>query len=136
MYEFVPGSNAAALWYLAVTPEHRGKGIGSKVYQEIRQRIARDDPRTKALFYEVEDPDTTHAAEERQLAIRRIAFYQSNGAQLLRGIHYTQSVGWQPPIPMHLMVHPYQEIEVDEVFELAQSIFQDALQQVGRLELH
>lgn len=134
VYALNPEERAAMLWYLAVNPELRSQGLGAQIYQEIfRQAQEQSCPR---LIYEVEIPDHCETPAGRALAERRIAFYRRQGAQLLTGIHYLQSVGsHQPETPMHLMVHATEPISPPEVFALAQSIFDDAVSQVGDLGL-
>lgn len=134
-YELETDCGAAVLWYVAVQEESRGKGAGTILYREIVRRVAEEMPDVSALVYEVEKPDHTPDDERARLAERRIAFYQRNGAVLLGGIHYVQSVGWQPEVQMHLMLHPYKPIGEAQAFAIAKSIFGDALEQVGELSL-
>lgn len=134
-YDDLPECRAAALWYMAVVPGLRSKGIGSRLYQHILQQLGAAQPAAEALLLEVETPELTHTPKERELAVKRIAFYQRNGAKLLRGIDYTQSVGWQPPVRMSIMVHPLHAMAADEAFRLAECLFEDSLQQAGPLAL-
>jgi GNAT superfamily N-acetyltransferase len=109
MYSAPPEAPAANLWYLAVEPRARNNGIGVTIYREILRRIAA--PVRQVLVYEVEIPDGQDT-----YAQHRIHFYQRQGAHQLKGIHYMQYVGWhQPPMPMHLMVHLLQPLEVQAV---------------------
>lgn len=128
-YDAVADGDAAALWYLAVVPALRGKGVGAALYGEVVRRVRAELPSAQALLFEVEDPETTRSDEERELALRRIAFYRRNGARRLGGIRYTQSVGWQPAVPMHIMVHLLQDRGVEQAFRLAKRVFGDALQE-------
>lgn len=133
LYELLAEASAAALWYLAVTPERRGQGLGGDFYREIVHRLG--DLPVRALLYEVEMPAQ---AEAPRLARRRIRFYQRHGGKLLRGIHYMQSVGsHQPPIPMHLMVHPLHppQMAPAEAFDLAARVFGTSVTRVGTLRL-
>jgi GNAT superfamily N-acetyltransferase len=128
MYSIAVGKALAWLWYIAVVPQARGKGIGSRIYREVWQRVERLG--VKALILEVEIPEEDNERE----AVRRIQFYRWHGAGLLAGIHYMQRVGWhQAPIPMHVMVHARYPISPEEAFELAQSLFGDAIQRTGTL---
>ena len=131
MYELPSDKPAAVLWYLAVTPEQRSSGWGSIIYKGILSKI---DPEIyQALVFEVEIPGEAGASTD---AERRIRFYQRNGAKILGGIHYLQSVGWhQPPIPMHIMVHPLQPMEAETAYELAHRIFGDSMQKTGTVAL-
>ena len=129
-YELNPEAGLAFLWYLAIAPNLRSQGIGSFFYQEIVRRV--DLAKYPLLLYEVEIPE----GEDSATALRRIQFYQRNGAQILSGIYYMQHVGWhQPPIPMHLMVHLRKPLEPQQVFDLAKIAFQDHLQQTSDLKL-
>jgi GNAT superfamily N-acetyltransferase len=133
-YQLLPEAGAAFLWYLAVEPHLRSTGLGSKVYRELLQRV--DNGVIKALVFEVEIPELQDHEDGRQLARRRIEFYRRQGARLLRGIDYLQYVGsHQVPTPMHLMVHPLQELTAAQAFALAKAVYQDALTQVGEIGL-
>jgi ribosomal protein S18 acetylase RimI-like enzyme len=131
MYQLPSEKPVAVLWYVAVTPDQRSQGWGSKIYKGILSRI---NPEIyKALVFEVEisgEPDSSPEAE------RRVRFYQKNGARLLTGIHYLQSVGWhQPPTPMHIMIHPFQSMDAETTYEMADSIFGSSMQKTGALAL-
>lgn len=129
-YELWP-KDVALLGYIAVTPEKREQGIGTQFYQEIVKRIS-----LQALFLELEMPEEATSERQRQIALRRIQFYRRLGALRLMGIRYLQTVGpHQPLTPMHLMVHLFQPIDAQAVFELAQAIFGDMIRQVGPLAL-
>lgn len=134
LYDDDAGGGSAALWYIAVTPDRRSRGLGTEVYREIRRRIAAH-PGLRAIFLEVEDPETCTSAEERHLAERRIEFYRRHGALRLGGVAYIQSVGWQPPLPMLLMVDLPAEMPPDEVRTMAQAVFGEAVQPQGKAEL-
>jgi ribosomal protein S18 acetylase RimI-like enzyme len=131
MVELPAGKPVGILWYVAVTPGQRSRGWGSKIYRGIVSQI---NPEIyKALVFEVEIPGQPDSSPE---AERRIRFYQKNGARLLTGIHYLQSVGWhQPPTPMHIMIHPLQPMDAETAYEMAKSIFGASLQKTGVLAL-
>ncbi len=132
-WEMVPQTDAAALWYLAVKPTERSRGVGSAMYRHIARQCRCCGAR--ALVIEVEDPASCHGSECRADAERRISFYKRNGACLLSGIAFTLSVGWQPPMPMSVMIHPFEEMDPDTAFALCRCILGDGLQQVGALGL-
>lgn len=122
------------LWYLATRADQRGGGVGAQVFQEIkRQAFARG----RYLFFEVELPEEAarFSAEEGELARRRIAWYQRQGARLLGGIEYIQDVGWQPAYPMALMIATPEEIAPQAAYEIAASLLEDAVRAVGPLTL-
>jgi ribosomal protein S18 acetylase RimI-like enzyme len=131
MYQLPSDNPAAVLWYIAVKADQRSQGWGSKIYDGILSQI---NPEIyKALVYEVEIPGEVGSSPD---AERRIRFYQKNGAKLLTGIHYIQSVGWhQPTTPMHIMVHPLQPMGAETAYELASGIFGDSLKKSGPLAL-
>ncbi|MBN2394523.1 MAG: GNAT family N-acetyltransferase [Anaerolineae bacterium] len=124
------------LWMFAVTPEARNHGIGAAMYEEIVRRLP---DWTIAILIEVERPDLAQTEAERELAERRIAFYRRQGALLLEGVHYVQSVGpHQPPLPMHVMVHPLVPLDAETAFRLACAVFGDSaggesITQIGSL---
>ncbi len=126
------GGEVAFLWYFAVRPQMRGRGLGAQIYQRLLKRL---DPRVRALIFDLEDPAEMDTPEAAALAERRIGFYRRQGARLLGGIEYMQYVGpHQPPLPLLLMVHPIQEISPREAFDLAQEKFgEEILKQVGEL---
>jgi GNAT superfamily N-acetyltransferase len=128
-----PARQAAFLWYLAVAPWMRGQGLGSWLYHQV---LSRFDPSVRAMIFDLEDPREMHTPEEKEIACRRIQFYRRQGARLLGGIRYMQTVGTHmPPIPLLLMAHPIQEISPHEAFGLAEEEFGGSiLQQVGELK--
>ena len=132
-YVLVMEHQLAWLWMFAVTPEARNQGVGAAIYADVVRRLPAG---TIALLLEVERPDLAHTETERQLAERRIAFYRRQSAQLLEGVHYVQSVGpHQPPLPMHVMIHPLQPLKADAAFRFAHMAFGDAITQTGELAL-
>ena len=69
------------LEYLAVTEQHRSKGIGSMLLQYLSSTL-RETENVSGLIFEVESDD--HGAEEeKKIRKRRIAFYERNGANLV-----------------------------------------------------
>jgi GNAT superfamily N-acetyltransferase len=130
MYQVSQEHRLALLWYFAILPDLRSKGLGGIAYRQLIQNL---DPATcKGLFFEVEIPDE-HNREE---AERRIAFYRRNGAFVLDGIEYMQYVGWhQPPTPMHIMVHPLVPLTPQEAYDTARLAFEDTMKQTGVLSL-
>ncbi len=133
-YEVMDEARAACLWYFAVVPERRCQGLGAAIYQEVARRLGSLE--LQAMLIEVERPDHAASPEGAELAQRRIGFYRRQGARLLRGIHYLQSVGpHQPPIPMHLMVHPFAPLDPADAFAVAKVVFGEDLTQTGSLAL-
>lgn len=133
-YDLDYDARVAYLWYIAVHPDARNRGVGSVCYKEILHRA--NEAGMRAMIFEVEDPETISDVHLRECAKRRINFYKRLGATILRGIHYTQSVGpHQPETPMLIMAHPIQPITPQEVFDIARLLFGDHMTQVGELAL-
>jgi GNAT superfamily N-acetyltransferase len=139
-YQVEREAGSAFLWYLAVVPPERGRGLGADLYMEILRRVA---PEARALFFEVEIPAQIGTDEGRRLAARRIGFYRRLGARRLSGIRYLQYVGpHQPPMPMHVMVHPLRPpnagspaADAAALYALAREFWGDWLSQDGDLAL-
>jgi GNAT superfamily N-acetyltransferase len=129
-YMLAANETAGALWYLAVQPGLRGAGIGAAVYAEVIRRIRAEAPAAAAVIFEVESPEHAENAEEAETSARRIRFYQRSGARLLGGVRYTQSVGWQPPMEMSLMVHPLETLDAAAAYRICSAVFGDSLVQV------
>lgn len=66
----LPSDGRTFLLYLAVVPEKRGKGIGSRMLQDLKDRSY-----GKTIFLNVEPPE----GPEKELRLRRIGFYKRNG---------------------------------------------------------
>lgn len=60
--------------YLAVNPEKRGQGIGTKTLRKLKE-VAQDE----VILVECEDTDFSPNAEEHRIRERRIAFYERAG---------------------------------------------------------
>ncbi len=137
-YVYSEDCKMGLLWYIAVRSDIRSKGIGSQIYLESVRRLKSDHPEMIALMFEVEDPTHADNEEGNQLAHRRIGFYRRNGAKLVGGIHYLQSVGWQPPIPMNLMIQPLNDafaITTENAFELIQCAFGADVERISEITL-
>jgi len=134
VYQIVPKQSIAYLWYIAIYPKVRNQGLGSGYYLEIVANAF--ELGGKMLFFEVEIPDLAEDEETKSYARRRIAFYQRNGAALLTGVHYMQSVGDHVPChQMHLMVHAQGLLTADEAFQRMKELLGNDLQQIGPLAL-
>jgi GNAT superfamily N-acetyltransferase len=134
LYEVSESCPVAYLIYLAVAGEARNRGVGSALYNEIIRRLS--PIRLKAMLFEVERPDDVSTQEERTLAERRIRFYRRQGGFLMGGIHYFQDVGHnQPPMPMHIMVHPLMPCTPEEAFALAECLFKGNISRTGTITL-
>lgn len=136
-YELSVESPAAGyLWYLAVAPEQRGGGIGKTLYQHVLTAAAAQD--SPALCFEIECDEEAEAragAKAAEFARWRKRWYQRLGARELAGTHYLCGVGWQPAIPMQVMVHPLIPLSPEEALELAREALDSSIEQVGTMAL-
>jgi GNAT superfamily N-acetyltransferase len=135
-YESGAPETAAYLWYLATREDLRGRGVGAELYRGIVERTRNEG--SPALLFEVETIEQARSISEEAaiFARRRIEFYRRMGAHQLGGIHYVQNVGWQPPIEMHIMVHPFIDISAETIFALTTSHLGTSIQQTGPLSLN
>lgn len=133
LWQSQPQLSTAYLWYLAVQPSLRGGGLGSALYQAIaRGALAQH----RLLIFEVEIPAEAPDEASRRLRERRIEFYRRNGARMLKGVHYLETVGPHlPPVPMHLMAHANGLLTPAEVFTAGKGLFGSLLSQTGELSL-
>jgi ribosomal protein S18 acetylase RimI-like enzyme len=126
--------NALYLWYIAVDPAQRNRGIGTECFAEVLRQAKQEIKR--AVIFEVEIPEEFTDYERIDCAERRIEFYRRQGAHLLKGIRYVHSVGhYQPEILMHIMVCPLLPLTPVEAFEIAKALFEDGVTQIGQLVL-
>lgn len=114
----------AYLGYFAVLPERRGQGVGGAFYNRLLPPVRADQP--DFLLFDVERPDRLPAPLRRDLAERRIAFYQRQGARLLTGYTLTWRGNCQ-----RMMFHPFTPVTEAEVLPRAQTL---ALAFGGQLE--
>ncbi|MCP9761775.1 GNAT family N-acetyltransferase [Lacihabitans soyangensis] len=76
------GSDFLLLDYLAVKENHRGQQIGERLFEFLKSYSKRHH---KHLLMEVDDPEY---GEDKPSRIKRIAFYQKNGAYWLKDVKY------------------------------------------------
>lgn len=76
------GSDFLLLDYLAVKENHRCKQIGEKFFRFLKDYA---NLKHKHLLMEVDDPGF---GEDKALKLKRIAFYQKNGAFCLKDVKY------------------------------------------------
>ena len=126
----------AFLWYLATQADLRGKGYGAYIYRDLLERArARGN---RILVFEVEIPHLAGAksSEDEEWARRRIGWYERQGAVLVNGIQYFQDVDTSEELTeMHLMVHLFQPMSAEQVYERLEPFFGDAIQKTGALSL-
>ena len=64
--------------YFAVCADVRGQGYGSQALALLKEACGE----WEGLIFEVEDDDSTDAAEEKEIRRRRISFYERNHVQM------------------------------------------------------
>jgi GNAT superfamily N-acetyltransferase len=76
------GSDFLLLDYLAIKENHRGKQIGERLFEFLKSY---SETQKKHLLMEVDDPDF---GEDKTSKLKRISFYQKNGALWLKDVKY------------------------------------------------
>jgi len=117
-------SNFILLDYLAVKKSIRGQNVGSAYLASMIQVL---NPQQKYLLIEVDNPKF---APDESEATRRIAFYQRNGAQLMKDLRYLlPPAQGNEPTEMMLMIFPnYKtpQIEASQVRDLIIQLYREA----------
>jgi hypothetical protein len=102
------------------------------VYRQVTEELF-TNRNIETLVFEVEKPEVMGAesSEAAHIARRRIDWYQRQGARLLDGIRYVQSVGWQPPVEMNLMFHCKKpgSVSATDAFSSAAALFGSNVEQ-------
>ena len=126
---------AAYLMYLATRDDLRGQGVGAAVYEKMTELVF-IDKKIPLLVFEVEKPEVAalESIKAAEIARRRIGWYQRQGAQLLQGVYYVQSVGWQPELEMDLMFHGATPVSPEQAFMTAAALFGTGLRRIGTLD--
>jgi len=125
------------LWYIAANPDLRGGGIGKRLYTHVRDTMFHTYD-CRGLFFEIEistEALERHGQASADYAEWRKRWYKRQGAFELQGTHYLCGTGWQPPIPMQVMVHPNGPLTPDEAIRLAHEVQDEAIEVVGELAL-
>lgn len=110
--DWYPGCNALELIYIAVSPDSRGKGIGSGLLKEgirlIKDTIREEEGgKIENVFLEVERP-LRNARDKEINPVSRVAFWEKQGARHIP-IQYTQpplSQGKAPATNLMLLSFP------------------------------
>ncbi len=118
-------SNLILLDYLAAKKSFRGKSVGSSYLSKMSQIL---ESQQKYILIEVDNPKFAPNEEE---ATRRIAFYQRNGAQLLKDLRYLlPPLQGDEPTEMFLMISPHYktpQIEAALVRNLIIQLYREVL---------
>jgi GNAT superfamily N-acetyltransferase len=102
--ELAPRAASAFLWYVAVSAELRGRGIGRMAIDDTLLMLRREHPELRYALFEVARPvrpeDPAEPTEDRRL----LEFYRRLGAYWVRGVDYvipsadasSRSVAYEP----------------------------------------
>ena len=112
-------SNFILLDYLAVKKSIRGQNVGSAYLISMIQVLK---PQQKYLLIEVDNPKFAPNEDE---ATRRIAFYQRNGARLMKDLRYLlPPAQGNEPTEMMLMIFPQYKTPQIEAYLVRNLIIQ------------
>ncbi|MDQ7094049.1 GNAT family N-acetyltransferase [Desulfosporosinus sp. PR] len=112
---------------LAVYEEFRNRGLGSIFLEDL----ITDFSRNQGIIVEVEKPENSKSAAERELRAGRIRFYQNAGFYLVPDIDY---IIWD--VPMHLMIRPLKASLTTMNKQIGQIIRAIYLDLMGKRYLH
>ncbi len=90
----LPNGSVVLLDYLAVQPQHRGKGIGSSFFKEFKSIVKSEFTNAKLIAIECENPEFSTTNKEKLIREKRIAFYKQNGARLTNSKLYAFGVNY------------------------------------------
>jgi GNAT superfamily N-acetyltransferase len=95
------GSQFVLFDYMAVATSHRDKGFGTQFLKSMSKTIGLGK---RHLVLEVEDP---RSGEDKDQRVRRIEFYERQGAKMLKDVRYIMPPLFGPtPTDMVLFVWP------------------------------
>jgi len=100
------------LGYFAILPERRGQGLGASFYRLLLPHILTPGP--DFLLFDVERPDLLPNPADRELAARRIRFYERLGARVLPGATFAWGQARQ-----RLMYHLFAPINEAQILRRA-----------------
>jgi acetoin utilization deacetylase AcuC-like enzyme len=88
--------------YLCVAPDRSSRGIGSALYERIREEAK--TTASQGLYFECwpDDPELLHDPQELAQAVQRLRFYERLGARPILGTHWDEPAGDGSPLT-HLM---------------------------------
>lgn len=113
IFSYFRSTRLALLKYLAIQSEIRGQGYGSLLFRGVlsqvwRDAIESDGRRPLGLCFEVKRPQAASNPEEQRLRQRRIAFYERQGAHIVKQINYDgpSLYDGMPPLRCQVMFRP------------------------------
>jgi len=109
LYTYHPQQRLGFLGYMAITAVSRGQGLGGWMFQQTMARLAEEaGERPLGMCWEVQRPSDFNDLHERELAERRIRFYQRHGSLIFPEVDLlTPSLGeGLPDVSYHLMYYP------------------------------
>lgn len=119
VFSYCPQDRIGIIGYFAVRSGLRSQGLGAWLLQQVVEQVVLDSAslghaQALGVALEVERPEDAHSEDDRERRMRRIAFYQREGAYLLDQIRFTApALGpGLPEVAYHLMFLPL-SLEVD-----------------------
>jgi GNAT superfamily N-acetyltransferase len=112
-YGYFRHTRLGFLYYLAVQPDLRGRGLGAWLLRKALEMLPQDAAATggeppRGLVWEVERPVDASTPADRDMRQRRINFYERSGALLMKGLDFlAPPLGENLPAVMyHVMFLP------------------------------
>lgn len=122
-----PAERFGLLEYMAVAPERRNRGVGSKLFKQTMERAGTLDGRSLPILLEV-DSDR-EACSDQQIRVRRQHFYRRLGCVRISGLHYILPLPGQGPAPeMDVLVYsaePLRQLPKRELERWLRTIYRD-----------
>lgn len=113
--------NSGFIVYIAVEPNMRSHGVGSKTLLKFEELLNKDamaagHTALKAIILETEIQALAYTESEIEVCSKRNRFYERNNFQLFDNIHYIQPPLHQggSPLPLNLFVKNLHQIEITE----------------------
>lgn len=88
---------SAFLVYLAVSPDHRRRGLGRSLFEEVA-RLGQH-----GVAWEVDIPERADSPQERARRERRISFFRDLGGEIVLRSYMQPPVNGVAKVPMYLM---------------------------------